>query len=371
MAGVGSDTIQDVFDGYTGANPYPPSGNAKFYVPLHSDAAGGNAQVASFDAIPAGGTTFTPGCITTKLGGPRFDRPDGSGNGRLALLASQSAATPWTNPTASKRCTTAPVNVVGQIDFSRSSSLSSTTGTTLTYIPFARDALSYAYYDHSGANPQITALTTAQLNSLYTNGTGQITTANGRIVKACMVQSGSGTYQSFLGAVGVTAAQAAAAIAASGCPATEEHGGDAFYNSTWRQALAANEDAVIPFSVSQWVCQWNGPCTDRSAAARAGGVDAGDVDNIAPGAKPYTGVSPNAVAEPAFFANTQWGRDMYVVVLSARIANSGLSQSPALKGLFKGAGSAICGVDAQATRGLFGFAASLLACGDTSLTRNG
>jgi hypothetical protein len=361
VAGVGSDTIQDVFGGYTGAN------NAKTYAAMHSDSPSGGVQVASFDAIPLGGSTAAPGCITSKLGGPAFDRPDGSGNGRAALLASQSAATPWQNPTVSKRCTAAAVNVSGQIDFARSSSLGGSAGTTLTYIPFGRDALSYAFFDHSGSNPQVYALTTAQLKSLYTSGTGFITTANGRKVWACMVQSGSGTRSSFLADIGETESTVAATLAATPCPQSEEHGGNAFY--TWASTLPAAEDAIIPFSVSQWVCQWNGPCVDRSATARTNGVDMGDVDNIAPGGKPYTGVSPNAAADPTYFANGTWGRDMWVVVLTARIGN-GPAGSAALKSLFKGGTSAICASDAQTTRALFGFAPSTLACGDFTTTRN-
>lgn len=366
MVGVGSDTIQDVFDAYTGANPYPPSAAAKFYVPLHSGTTGNNSQVSSFDAIPAGGSTAAPGCITTKIGGPTFDRPDGSGAGRNALLATL-GTTGWKNPTASKSCTGVNVNVQGQIDFARSSSLSTTGGTTLTYIPFGRDALSYAFYVKGGGTVTgLDNLTQTQLTTLYSSASGTIT-VDGHTVRACTVNSQSGTRQSFDQKVGLSAAVTSAAAAASGCPSEpEEHGGNAFYTLTQQSWLANGEAAVIPFSATQWVCQNNGFCTDRSNTARANGVDVGDVNGVSPG-PPYSGSPPNQTIDTDYVASS-WGRDVYVVVLTSKIG-SGLGASQGLIGLFKGAGAAICNTENQQTREKFGLGVPSLACGDFSLQR--
>ena len=87
FAGVGSSTLQDVVDAFAGAAPTPPSGSTVFFTPIHSSAATNEVTIQSWDAFPPGGSAAAPGCIATKVGGPTFDRPAGSGNGRLALLA--------------------------------------------------------------------------------------------------------------------------------------------------------------------------------------------------------------------------------------------------------------------------------------------
>jgi hypothetical protein len=77
--GVGSDTIQDVMNALGGASPYPGSSNpSTYYLPIHSDAGSGSKSISSFDAIPQGGSASAPGCITSRLGGPSYDRPNGS-----------------------------------------------------------------------------------------------------------------------------------------------------------------------------------------------------------------------------------------------------------------------------------------------------
>src|SRR5262245_62830394 len=69
-----------------GASPYPGGSVAStYYIPMHSSVASGSKSISSFDAIPQGGSASAPGCITSKLGGPSYDRPNGSGNGIAAL----------------------------------------------------------------------------------------------------------------------------------------------------------------------------------------------------------------------------------------------------------------------------------------------
>jgi hypothetical protein len=120
LSGVGSDTTQDLFDAYSGADPYPgsPSGTPTYYTPLNAGTASASTDIsiASWDAIPAGGSSSAPGSIATKLGGPSFDRPNGSGNGTTALYDAVTS-TPWV---ASTGDVTGPVSVTGQIDFARS-----------------------------------------------------------------------------------------------------------------------------------------------------------------------------------------------------------------------------------------------------------
>src|SRR5436305_11825 len=153
--GVGSDTTQAVVDGLAGAEPYPTWKVATpsniFYTPVHSSLASGQKTLSSFDAVEQGdGITAgnAASCISTRPGGPTFDRPNGSGSGVLALRASfGKAPSPNTSgfQVTANSCTGAIVNIPQQVDFARSSSGPSSTSTTdFTWIPFARDALDYA-----------------------------------------------------------------------------------------------------------------------------------------------------------------------------------------------------------------------------------
>jgi hypothetical protein len=382
--GVGSDTTQDVFDALSGAEPYPPytgAINPYQYTPLHSTAASGNKTISSFDAIPAGGSASAPGCITTKLGGTNYDRPNGSGSG-IHALSHAVDTTPANNTwmAASGSCTGAAVNVAGQIQFARSSRGPAVTGTTLTYIPFGRDAVSYLYFHGTGGTADLTALPTTGPNSLqalYTSGTGTIT-VGAETVHACLPQGGSGTRNFFQGAIGVTNAQANAAAIAGGCPndglgniTMEENGGDAFVS--WAGGLTGTgvQDAIIPFSAGSWISQANLRALDRSATARSQATtDLGNPDSIGgAGAKPYTGTAPNEAPNATFYNFSSgatvatYGRDVYVVVQTSKLGTFG---DAGLKSLFSGSTSQICQTAAQSTVNAFGFLTPTN-CGATTL----
>ena len=134
-AGVGADVTQDAYAGLSGASPAPPSATVNWFTPIHSSSATNNKTINSFDANPLGGTTTNPGCITTKLGGPSFDRPNSTTAGLAALLAAVTGSG-YVNSSAS--CTVTAVNVTGQIDFARAARGHKTAGSTLTFIPYAR-----------------------------------------------------------------------------------------------------------------------------------------------------------------------------------------------------------------------------------------
>lgn len=372
-AGVGSDTTMSVMDALSGAEPYPGGTTALapiYYLPIHSSVASGSKILSSFDAVPQGGSSAAPGCITTKLGGASFDRPDGSGNG-IAALSHALDGTGWQGPVS---CTGVAKSVNGQIDFARSSrGPNSTTTNALTFLPFARDALSYAFLSKGAVD--IGALTTAQLTSLFQSGTGTIT-MGGETVKACLPNTGSGSAKFFVDAIGVTMAQAQAAATAAGCfvaPGLEEHDGNAFYAKA-NSITAAGEHAVIAFSVANWIGQANGVQVDRSNSARANGVRIGDPDGIAAGSGgPYTGTAPNLAPNAAYYGFTTgvklgtYGRDVYNVVSTTRIGTFG---DAGLKSLFLGSGSVICQSgpgSAQETVNRFGFT-SIANCGSSTLT---
>ncbi len=360
LAGVGGDGLQDVFDAYAGAAPTPPSANTLFYTPLHSSSATNNVTIQSFDAYPPGGSAAAPGCITTKIGGPAFDRPQGSSNG-ITALADATNGTTWEASTAS--CTNTPVNVTGQIDWVRSARGPKTSGSTLTFIPFARDATIFVYFDH-GTN-KIASLTKAQLTSLYSSSTGKIT-INGDTVEACLPLAGSAVRSNFETAIGVSDGTADIAAQAVNCDGLEQNGGNTFYNTV--SSLPSGTDAVFPFTAASWIAQANGVAEDRSANGRSNGVDAGNADGLG---KPYTGTAPNLAANTAYYTSTTWGNNVYVVTATNKI--SGFTRNTALVSLFTGATASICANAAQTTAQKFGFdllTAAEGTCGATTLTGN-
>ena len=359
-AGVGADVTQDVYAGLSGASPAPPAGTTNFYLPLHSSGATNNKTIDSFDAAPAGGTTLNPGCVTTKLGGPSFDRPNSTTAGIGALLAAVNG-TGWQNAAAS--CTGAPVNVTGQIDFARAARGPKSSGTTLTFVPFARDALGVLQFDHGTAH--LATLTTAQLTALYSSSTGT-STINGDTVSACLTISGSTPRSNLEAAIGVSDATANTAANAAGCNNIQQNSGDNFY--TFASGLAAGSDAVIPISSGSWISQANGVAVDRSSAARAGGVDLAAIDALG---KPYTGSAPSEVPSTTYYQSSQYGYNVYTVLPTTKI--TGFTKDAALVSLFVSNTSALCSTTEQSLVNTFGFDSLTVSegtCGSTTTTGN-
>jgi hypothetical protein len=389
--GVGSDTIQDLVDAYAGAEPFTGP-NEKFYTPLFDST--NNAVVASYDAIPFGGSPAAPGCITTRLGGPSMDRPNGSSNGVQAVRASSGSgsnaagATFWQASTAS--CTGSAVNVSGYIDFARSSRGPNTAGTNLTFIPFARDGITYALLQATGDTNPLGALTTTQLDSIYNSGTAGGATIGTDRVGGCLPQSGSGTRSFWEGAINVTDANADAEATAAGCNGTatgniEENNANSFYAYASAHVVAPTSTTngvafIIPFSAGSWIAQANGVSTDNSATGRSGGVVLGDPNSIGGGAT--TGTAPNLAPNSTYYQDANFGRDLFIVVPTTKI--SGLSRDKGLTALFAGSTAQICTTGAQNTAHSFGFdslnssdatktaggTTVFLLCGDTTDTAN-
>jgi hypothetical protein len=339
-----------------------------FYTPIHSSVATGSKTVVSWDAVDSAGN---PRCVTPKVGAPQIDGPNGSAQGVSALSRSIDGAS-WFKTANCGGSATTTGNVTGQIDFARSSAgpASFPAGTTLTFLPFARDGVSFAYFDH-GTN-ELANLTTAQLQALYGTGnvstTGIITLANGHTVAACMVQSGSGTgkfWDKAMGNAGNGTTAHASAVA-SGCNATvdyEENGANSWLTSTFISTLPTTEDAVIPFSAGQWIAQLNQASLDRSSTGCGGGVGLGTIDSVNP--RTTAGCGTGQALNATYYANTTYGRDLYIVVPTSKV---GVPGDPGLKSLFVGASSAIC--SAVSTIQTFGFSTATLsgACGSTGQT---
>jgi ABC-type phosphate transport system substrate-binding protein len=322
LVGVGSDTTQDVVNGL---------GNV--IVP------GGSKVIASYDAR---GTAR----IKSRAAACEFTRPNGSSDGRVALRASIG------DPSSGVYKGDV---ITGCVDFARSSSYASTTpgiSGQLTYIPFGVDAVTYAYTG-GGALPQ--SLTLVELQRIYRC---QLTTIGGKPVKPLLVQSGSGTRQSWLQRMGITEAD----LAAGDYPCIDTR------NNTIQEhdgtVLATAPDSIVPFSIGQYIAQGNAAAilaqTGVTITDRRGPAVLGRVNGIEPvvGGKLNTGFQPEML------------RDVYNVVPTAKLTDAAIATA------FVGRSSQVCA--ARATIELFGFGyretpgGTLFfgACGDTALKAN-
>lgn len=360
LIAVGSDTTQDVTNAFAGFS------SGVNFTPLQSSVASGQTQIVSFDA---GATS----CIATKTGAGLILRPNGSSGGIRALSQVGLEVGTWgTGSTCGAK------DPSGLINFARSSSGPSaaqlTAGTQLTYVPFARDALSFAFYSADGTSG--TDTTRSNLDTIFTNGTGVIGTTP---VIPCGIQTSSGTYNSWNTAVGVvnTEMEAATALCRSvlGVPDTtgalQEHNGPqlkikgdliaALSNNLCDGIVGGaavpciNVQVIIGFSASQFVARSNG------AADPAPGIGVG-LGSIG-GLSFVSGSAPNVTTVLAGYNDPIFGRNVFNVFLSQSIDDT---SNALLQSLFVGPTSAVCSADTTVTT--FGFIPlSNVACGTTTL----
>ncbi len=275
-AAVGSDTTQSVWNGLANGTVSP--------------------SVASWDAFPPAPSAT----IQTKSSGPSFNRPQGSGAGVQALSASFDAS----------NHNYQGVDITNQVDFARSSSGAAKDGTDLTYLPFARDAVSLAVKTSAAGSVDVS---TQQLANIYScvAGANTITVGTTTVtVNAKLPQASSGTRAFFLKAIGV--ATPGSCVTTVGA---ETDGGQ----------LTANGD-VIPFSAAQWIGQKNGVATNTITNDEI----LASVNTLAPTAGSGSSLTPGALygstsAEPSTAAGT-FARDTYnVVTTAAYTSNSALA----------------------------------------------
>lgn len=234
LAGVGSDTTQDVMNAL--ANAITISGTK---------------VLGSYDAV--GSAT-----ITTKASGcTGIARPNGSGAGRTALLNSLNA-----NSGAGDGC----------LDFSRSSSLNLAASTPgLTYIPFAVDSVTYAVTNLSSV-PR--SLTEADLQAYYHCDPNYVGASAPYDVTPMLPQAGSGTRSYWLGKMGITEAQISAGTypclinGTKNGQIVEEHTG-----------LLLDDKSIVPFSIAQYNAQATQTISDKRGRAVLGTIG-GTVPNL-------------------------------------------------------------------------------------------
>ncbi|MFJ1583948.1 Ig-like domain repeat protein [Streptomyces sp. NPDC088197] len=303
--GVGSDTTQDVLNALAGtALP----------------------DVASYDAT--GSAT-----IKTRANGVTFTRPNGSGAGQKALSASLIGDT---DPGGT-------VNIAGQVDFARSSGAPSTAGTTLTYIPFGRDAVGYVAKGDFLKN-----LTRTQLNEIYS---GTVTTVAGHPVRPFIPQSSSGTRKFFLSAIGVV-------NLGSNVKGTDDNGKTVEENQA--NGVILKDGDLVPFSAASWIAQNNHTAPDRSTAAAGNGAFIGALDLGAgtPVSPVVKGADDKLSPFGGYYDDPTFGRDVYNVVPTRAIDTSSAFFDKGLYDTFVSAGAhkaAIASDVAEKTIAAFGF----------------
>lgn len=281
LAAVGSDTIQDVWNALSNTGPIK--------------------SVASYDAFGA------PSTIVTKTGATPITRPNGSGAGVKALSASLNPLNHIYKDSANTSFTLKR----NDIDIARSSSSPSVAGTELTFLPFARDAVTVAVKDSAN---QPVSLTTQQIANIFSCTAGDgvtIDRSTGKPVLGGMTftpklpQAASGTRGFFLKAIGITPNTTC-------IPASEQN-----YAENSGAALTSQGD-IFPFSAAQWIAQKNGAMTDTTSVGQVladiDGLKAIDPSSAAPALAPGD-LYGNAAVAPASGKGT-FARDTYNVVSS-------------------------------------------------------
>lgn len=375
--GFGSDTLQDVTNAFAGFS------FGQNFTPLQTSAATGQRQIVSWDAFPPGTTTPTAiNCITTKVGSPQIQRPNGSGNGVRAISSAFNPGQRW--PTTGTGPCGAARSMAGIVDFARSSAgpdqnnPASPTG-PLVFVPFGRDYLGFAYLRPSG-NPT-TSLTPQQLETLHATGPQLI---GGVPVIACGIQTGSGTYQSWMRSLNLatngtgdpgTATCNGVGNQALGGRVQESNGPDITVKGSLLSSMqhpicdgvaggdpvpCGNAQLVAGFSASQFIARSNNVGTPNPNLGPNGGL--GGINGVAP----VSGVAPNLVPVAAAYEDTTFGRDVFYVLAYETVA--GPDAVPHLVDMFVGPNSKVC--QATGTLNQHGFLSIGAGCGSLAQRAN-
>jgi len=321
LAGAGSDTTQDVVTGVSTLAPI---------------------VIGNWDAVGGAAT------IQTKLNGPFFQRPNGSGDGVFALSQSiQGSPTVLYNGQ----------NIANQLDFARSSSDPSGTTGVLTYIPFATDAVTYAY---NGAStfptdvPQGTTTSDSAVNGVFPFTLRNIyacrvvtfsdAAGNDVAIAPLIPQAGSGTRSYWLRQVG----QTEATVTSGGCVTSrnnsvQEHDG---------RALTGLGD-IMPYSIGQYIAQGRHLAITTSAVVeRRGNAVLGKVGTQ----NPFRLTGATLTLNPNFPIR----RLVYNVVQTTRVTEAAIAAT------FVGPNSTFCNAAGVAMVQSYGFAAATN-CGITTI----
>lgn len=304
---VGSDTLEDVVSALV--NGTSISGSF-----VRSTSVG--STLGSFDAT--GSST-----IVSKPGGMRFSRPNGSGDGVKALSRSISGAS-YTGASQLHNGLVAGVSttitdpqvttssITGMVDIARSSSAGTVAaGGALLYVPFGRDAIALAYDSRSDANAQTAFAAGLSATDLYALYNCSVTTVGGVTVTPYIPQSGSGTRKDFLKKIGIDTA-GGGAIPSGNLKAN----GGCIVEAQEHDATTLVANSFMPMSVSRWIAMNTGASISKIGSGLLTGVTIG---SPAAEVSPVTGTGTSMVPNSAYYADSVWGRDTYLVVEAAKV----------------------------------------------------
>ena len=349
LVGTGSDTTQDVLNGLS--------------VALGENPETGNRYIASYDAAPGSGAgSVGADCntandkITPQADGPTFPRPNGSGNGLVALrsaIGQQAtgnvktyACTVNGGSTVNGQSVTQALTAAaigGAVHFGRTSSgpsagEASAIG-TIAYVPFAYDAMTVAVsptteipaltFGTSSVNTAVGGVTGKVESTLYAiyncKATKVVNPASGANfladstysaagddvvtdLKAYIPQSGSGTRSYWIGKFGVTEANITAGAANASCLKDVIVGGTTGVQEHNGAAVGTDNYAITPFSIPQFVAQSNevDGVTDRVNGAVLHAIG---------------GVNPTTGSAPSLALNANWTTDSATSTLARMMYN--------------------------------------------------
>jgi hypothetical protein len=295
---VGSDTLEDVVGSLIQGTSITGS-------PVRSLV--NNAASGSFDAT---GTPY----IIAKTSGKRFGRPNGSGDGRKALLASINntsfLASAQNYPNAVTGSTlaypqVATTTIPGEVDLVRSSSGgTANVAGTMVRIPFGRDAIGYVY--DSGSAAGIENLTVAQLKQIFEGVTPVYATDGTTRITAITPQTGSGTGADWAGMIAADKTLIGNSVNAGTNGYGQEH-----------DASTLGINKIMPMSASRFIAMNTGGSFPKMKATTVMGT----IEGVT--AVTGTGVNmvPNATFYNAPVNAVNFGRDTYIIVEYARVTS--------------------------------------------------
>ena len=291
LAGMGSDTTQTLM-------------NALAEIVTVN----GTKVIGSYDAI--GSTTVATKSTAACAAVPRAN---GSSAGRDALLKSLQAND-------------------GCLQFARSSSSRGTWTSTpsMTWIPFATDALTFAVRGDGDVPRELTKL---QIVAIFKC---EVPT-----IQPALVQTGSGTRSSWLSYVGITEAQIAAGTYK--CLVPEKDGGTFPGNLPQEHdGRELKKNQIMPYSAAVYQAQLYGTAPDRRGRSVIGVVD---------------GIVPTII-------NTGFGnlRDVNNIIPTAKVTDTNSTEYK----VFVGKDSLVCKAKPQINLQGFGDLKDASKCGDTS-----
>ena len=384
LAGVGSDTTQDVTNGLSAAIGRTGDGTT-------------NLKLSSYDATGSY-------AIVTKSGADPIYRANGSGAGLSAIRSAignigNTGLTTFTGHTGTWKT----AQMVDQVQFARSSSAGASASAAatgvVTYVPFATDVVGYAVSANSvmpdltvGTSSDVangTGVTPSSLWAIYTCAARKIVVVAGEGTKLVdstyqagqgetlvdihpyVPQSSSGTASFWQGgsssskfgaALGECASRTGVDGEIAEGESVQEHDGS---------VLEGDEGAIVPFSIPQWVAQGNSAAiledTGVAVTDRRNGAVLGTLNGL----NPITGGVGTYSLNPAMISNdgaspstgdnkpSYLSRTMYNIVPSAKLDD----ESSAEYAMF-GPDGFIC--DDPNTITQFGFGTLSSGCGATT-----